>query len=54
MRFLYASLIIKSDNEIFNQPSLDAAMKFEFIPAAKNNKAVSMWVVVPFKFKLDK
>jgi TonB family protein len=48
------SVVIRSDSEIFNQPALDAAMKFEFTPAVKDNRDISIWVVVPFKFKLDK
>jgi protein TonB len=48
------SVVMRSDNEIFNQPALDAAMKFEFAPAIKNERAIVMWVVIPFKFKLDK
>lgn len=47
------TIIIKSDDKIFNQVSIDAAMKFEFTPAIKNNEPVGVWVVIPFKFKLD-
>lgn len=44
--------IIKSTNDIFNQPAIDAAMKFTFTPAIKDNKPVAVWVVIPFKYKL--
>ena len=47
-------VVIKSDNEVFNQSALDAAMNFEFTPAVKDNRDISIWVVIPFKFKLDK
>jgi len=44
--------IQKSDAEIFNQPSLDAAKQFQFTPALKDGLPVSVWVTVPFKYKL--
>jgi protein TonB len=47
-------IVMRSDNEIFNQSALDAAMKFEFTPAIKDDRTLGVWVVVPFKFKLDK
>ncbi len=47
------AVVIKTDNEIFNQPSIDAAMQFKFTPAEKDNKPVAVWVVIPFRYKLD-
>ena len=44
--------ILKSDNEILNQPSIDAARGFEFTPATAGGKPVSVWITVPFKYKL--
>jgi len=45
--------VIKSDNEIFNQPSIDAAMQWKFEPALlSSGKKVAVWVTVPFKFRL--
>lgn len=46
------AVIAKSDNEIFNQASIDAAKQFQFTPAMKDGKPVSVWVVVPMKYKL--
>ncbi len=46
------ALIQKSDAEIFNQPSVDAAKQFQFTPALKDGTPVSVWVTVPFKYKL--
>ena len=46
------AVIAKSDGEIFNQASIDAAKQFQFTPAMKEGKPVSVWVVVPFKYKL--
>jgi len=46
------AIVIKSDNEIFNQPSIDAVMKFKFSYALKDNRPVDVWVVIPFKYKL--
>lgn len=45
--------ILKSDEEIFNQVSIDAAMKWKFEPAIMKGKPVSVWVTIPFKFKLN-
>jgi len=44
--------IIKSDREIFNQATIEAAMKYRFTPAIQNNKPIAVWIVVPFKFEL--
>ncbi len=47
------AIVIKSDNEIFNQTSIDAAMHFIFSPAVKDNDPLAVWVVIPFKYKLS-
>jgi TonB family protein len=47
------AIVIKSSDPIFNQTSIDAAMRFKFSPALKDNKPVAVWVVVPFKYTLD-
>jgi TonB family protein len=44
--------IQKSDAEIFNQPSIDAAMQWVFKPALKAGKPVACEVAIPFKFKM--
>lgn len=44
--------VIKSDNDVLNQATIDAARQFEFVPATVGGKPVSMWVTVPFKFKI--
>ncbi|HTY01349.1 MAG TPA: TonB family protein [Bacteroidota bacterium] len=45
-------VVLKSDAEIFNEPAIEAAKQFLFTPAYMNNGPVSVWVSVPFKFKL--
>jgi len=45
-------VILKSDAEIFNEPAVEAAKQFLFTPAYMNNGPVSVWVSVPFKFRL--
>jgi TonB family protein len=45
--------VLKSDAEIFNQAALDAARKYTFTPAMKNQPAVPVKVVIPFQFKLS-
>lgn len=41
------ALVEKSDAEIFNQPSIDAALKWQFMPAQQKGVAVSAWVMIP-------
>lgn len=45
-------VVMKSDAEIFNEPAVEAARQFVFTPAYMNNGPVSVWVSVPFKFRL--
>jgi len=47
------AVVQKSDAEIFNQPSTDAAMQWVFTPAMMKNGPVSVWVSIPFRFKLQ-
>lgn len=45
--------ISKSDAEIFNQPSIDAAMQWVFKPAMKDGKSIATEVAIPFRFKMQ-
>ncbi len=45
--------IVKSTSNIFDQNAIDAAMLWKFTPAIMNNGPVSVWVTVPFKFRLN-
>lgn len=47
------AVVIKSDAEMFNKLATDAAMKFLFTPAIQDKKPVKVWVVIPFRFKLN-
>jgi TonB family protein len=44
--------VMKSDHDVLNQSAVDAARQFEFAPATVGGKPVSVWIVVPFKFKI--
>ncbi len=46
--------ILKGDNELFNEAAMEAAKQFLFTPAYMNNGPVSVWVSVPFSFRLSK
>ena len=46
------AILIKSDDELFAQPAIDAAMKWAFTPALMNGKPVQVWVSIPFRFRL--
>jgi protein TonB len=48
------AVIMKSDNEIFNENAIKAAMGWVFTPAMMNNGPVAVWAAVPFRFKLNK
>lgn len=47
------ALVMKSDAEIFNQAATEAAMQWVFTPAMMKNGPVSVWVSIPFKFRLQ-
>jgi TonB family protein len=47
-------VVTKSDAEIFNQVSIDAAMQWAFKPALKGGKPIAAEVAIPFRFKLQK
>jgi TonB family protein len=46
------SSVVKSTSGLFDQASMDAAMLWTFTPAIMNSGPVSVWVTVPFKFRL--
>jgi len=48
------AVLMKSDNEIFNENAIKAAMGWVFTPAMMNNGPVAVWAAVPFRFKLNK
>jgi len=45
--------VVKSTSELFNQAAIEAALMWTFTPAIMNNGPVSVWVTVPFKFRLN-
>jgi TonB family protein len=45
--------ISKSDAEVFNQASIDAAMQWAFKPAMKDGKPIATEVAIPFRYKLQ-
>lgn len=45
--------VVKSSSEIFDQAAVDAAKRWRFTPAIMNNSPVSVFVTVPFKFRLQ-
>ncbi len=47
------AVVIKSENEIFNQPAVEAAMKSKFTPAINKGEAITVWIVLPYKFALE-
>ena len=48
------ALILKSENDVFNESAQKAAMQYVFTPAVMNNGPVAVWVSQPFRFKLTK
>jgi protein TonB len=47
-------VVLKSDAELFNEPAIEAGMQWVFTPAMQHDGPVSVWVAVPFKFRLKK
>jgi protein TonB len=45
-------IVVKSTSDIFNQPTIDAAMQFVFTPAMMQNGPVAVWVTMPFHYRL--
>jgi len=45
--------VVKSTSNIFDQNAMDAAVTWKFTPAIMNNAPISVWVTVPFKFRLN-
>jgi TonB family protein len=46
-------IVTKSDNEVFNQVSMDTGLQWVFKPALANGKPIAVWVTVPFRFKIS-
>ncbi len=44
--------ILRSTNEIFNEPALKAARQFVFTPGMQRDRPVKVWVAIPFRFRL--
>ena len=44
--------VVKSDAEIFNEVSLEAALKLVFSPASCGGTPISVWATIPIRFKL--
>lgn len=45
--------VVKSDNALFDSAAVTAARKWVFTPALMNNGPVSVWVTVPFRFRIS-
>ena len=46
------AVILRSDAEIFNKAAEDAALQWVFTPAVMQKGPVSVWVSIPFRFRL--
>jgi TonB family protein len=46
------ALVAKTNNEIFSEASLEAAQKWVFTPALMQGKPVTVWITIPFRFRL--
>jgi TonB family protein len=47
------AIVIRSDSELLNQPSVDAALKSKFTHATNKGEAIAVWIVLPYKYQLD-
>ena len=47
------AIVWKSDAEVFDEPAMKAALQWVFTPAMMNSGPVTVWVSIPFRFKLN-
>jgi TonB family protein len=45
-------IVTKSDNQVFNQASMDAGLQWVFKPALANGKPIAVWITVPFRYAI--
>lgn len=48
------AIILQSTNPIFDEPALTAARNFLFKPGRQRDLPVKVWVVIPFRFELER
>jgi protein TonB len=46
------AVVQKSDSPVFEEPAKEAAMQWVFTPALMQKGPVSVWVSIPFRFRL--
>src|SRR2546426_6761237 len=46
--------VTKSTNDMFNDRSVEAALRWVFVPGMMNSGAVRVWTAIPFRFSLVK
>ncbi|HTK81370.1 MAG TPA: energy transducer TonB [Bacteroidota bacterium] len=48
------AVVAKSDSELFEAVAIEAALHWLFTPAIMNSGPVTVWIVIPFRFQLNK
>ena len=48
------AIVMKSDQPLFNEVSMSAALQWVFTPAILKGEPVAVWAAVPFRFRLNK
>jgi TonB family protein len=51
--FVEKAEVIKTSNKDFNAATINAAKKWEFVPASKDGKPIKAEVTIPFRFRLS-
>jgi TonB family protein len=46
--------VSSSDNELFNQPAIDAVMSMTFTPGEQDGKKIRVWASIPITFSLTR
>jgi protein TonB len=46
------AVVVRSEVGIFDDAAVEAALQWKFTPAIMNNGPVSVWVAIPFRFRL--
>lgn len=50
--YVHKVVVLQSDAEIFCNPAIEAAQKWVFTPAKILGRPLSVWVSIPFRFRL--
>jgi TonB family protein len=51
---VFVAEVSKSSDDMFSAPAIEAAKQWMFTPALLNGEPISVWVLIPFRYRLPK